>query len=90
MKRLLFSVIALVQLSLAYAAEPFVTFVSQADALPVHGATISCSDNEYEGVKIAVENLKADFQRVGLPVTGGQTTIIVGTLGKNKEIDRLK
>ena len=57
---------------------------------PVHGATISCSDNEYEGVKIAVENLKADFQRVGLPVTGGQTTIIVGTLGKNKEIDRLK
>ena len=90
MKRLLFSVIALVQLSLAYAAEPFVTFVSQADALPIHGATISCSDNEYEGVKIAVENLKADFQRVGLPVTGGQTTIIVGTLGKNKEIDRLK
>ena len=85
-----FLLVMVLQCALMRAAEPFVTFSEQADALPVHGATISCSDNEYEGVKIAVENLKADFQRVGLPVTGGQTTIVVGTLGKNKEIDRLK
>ena len=85
-----FLLVMVLQCALLRAAEPFVTFSEQADALPVHGATISCSDNEYEGVKIAVENLKADFQRVGLPVTGGQTTIVVGTLGKNKEIDRLK
>ena len=73
-----------------HAAETFVTFTSQADALPIHGATISCSDGEYEGVKIAIESLKGDFQRVGLPVSGGSTTIVVGTLGKNKEIDKLK
>ena len=85
-----FLLVMVLQCALMRAAEPFVTFSEQADALPVHGATISCSDNEYEGVKIAVENLKADFQRVGLPVTGGQTTIVIGTLGKNKEIDRLK
>jgi len=85
-----FLLVMVLQCALMRAAEPFVTFSEQADALPVHGATIGCSDNEYEGVKIAVENLKADFQRVGLPVTGGQTTIVVGTLGKNKEIDRLK
>ena len=73
-----------------HAAEPFVTFTSQADALPIHGATISCSDGEYEGVRMAIESLIGDFQRVGLPVSGGSTTIVVGTLGKNKEIDKLK
>ena len=73
-----------------HAAEPFVTFTSQDDALPIHGATISCSDGEYEGVRMAIESLIGDFQRVGLPVSGGSTTIVVGTLGKNKEIDKLK
>jgi len=85
-----FMLVLVLQCALLRAAEPFVTFVQQTDALPVHGATISCSDSEYEGVKIAIANLKADFKRVGLSATGGQTTIVVGTLGKNKEIDRLK
>ena len=85
-----FMLVLVLQCALLRAAEPFVTFQEQTDALPVHGATISCSDSEYEGVKIAIANLKADFKRVGLSATGGQTTIVVGTLGKNKEIDRLK
>ena len=89
MKKALLLVMVL-QCALMRAAEPFVTFSENTDALPLHGATISCSDNEFEGVKIAIENLKADFQRVGLPVGGGSTTIVVGTLGKNKEIDNLK
>ena len=79
------------QCALLRAAEPFVTFTQQSDALPIHGATISFSDNENEGVKIAIENLKADIQRVGLKAGGdATTTILIGTLGCNKEIDRLK
>ena len=78
------------QCALLRAAEPFVTFTQQSDALPIHGATISFSDNENEGVKIAIENLKADIQRVGLKGDGAATTILIGTLGCNKEIDRLK
>ena len=79
------------QCALLRAAEPFVSFTQQSDALPIHGATISFSDNENEGVKIAIENLKADIQRVGLKAGGdATTTILIGTLGCNKEIDRLK
>ena len=52
------------QCALLRAAEPFVTFTAEADALPIHGAVISFSDSENEGVKMAIENLKADMQRV--------------------------
>ncbi len=90
MKKILLTLAVLAQCCVLKAAEPFVTFSPQDDGLPLHGATITCSDTENEGVKIAIDNLKADFQRVGLPVGGGQTTIVVGTLGLNKEIDRLK
>ena len=83
------------QCAMLRAAEPFVTFTAESDALPIHGATISFSDQEYEGVRMAIENLKADMQRVGLSVTvpaasPAGTTILIGTIGKNKEIDRLK
>ena len=83
------------QCALLRAAEPFVMFTAEPDALPIHGATISFSDSENEGVKIAIENLKADMQRVGLSTTvptgsPAGTTILIGTLGCNKEIDRLK
>ena len=90
MKKILLTLAVLAQCCVLKAAEPFVTFSPQDDGLPLHGATITCSDTENEGVKIAIDNLKADFQRVGLSVGGGQTTIVVGTLGLNKEIDRLK
>ena len=81
------------------AAEPFVTFTPQADALPLKGATIGYSEQENEGVKIAIRNLQADFERVlgTVPSTvpdaspsGSTSTILIGTLGKNKDIDRLK
>ena len=78
------------QCALLRAAEPFVTFTAVSDALPIHGATISFSDSENEGVKIAIENLREDMKRVGLKAGGASTTILVGTLGCNKEIDRLK
>ena len=79
------------------AAEPFVTFTPQADALPLKGATIGYSEQENEGVKIAIRNLQADFERVlgTVPSTVPDAspsgpTILIGTLGKNKDIDRLK
>ena len=75
------------------AAEPFVTFTPQADALPLKGATIGFSQQEYEGVKIAIRNLQTDMQRVlgNAPAESADApTILIGTLGKNKDIDRLK
>ena len=79
------------------AADGFVTFAPRADALPLKGATIGYSEQDYEGVKIAIRSLQADFERVlgERPNTeadspAGKPTILIGTLGKNKDIDRLK
>lgn len=77
------------------AAQQFVSFSSQPDAISLGGATITFSSQEYEGVKIAIRNLQADFQRVLgkaplLSEGAGEATILIGTIGKNKDIDRLK
>ena len=94
MKKILLFIAVLIQLSAVQAADRFVTFKPVADALPLATATVSFSDQDYEAVKIAVANLQADFQRVGLSLTAGTsaegTSILVGTLGKNPAIDRLK
>ena len=94
MKKILLFIAVLIQLSAVQAADRFVTFKPVADALPLATATVSFSDQDYETVKIAVANLQADFQRVGLSLTAGTsaegTSILVGTLGKNPAIDRLK
>ena len=93
-----------------HAVEPFVTFTPQDDALSLRDATISYSEQEDEGVKIAIQNLREDMKRVlgkapllspqgGKTYPAGNTSplgedgrglILIGTLGKNKEIDRLK
>ena len=77
------------------AARQFVSFSSQPDAISLSGATIGYSSQEYEGVKIAIRNLQADFQRVlgylpRLSEGAGDGSILIGTIGKNKDIDRLK
>ena len=79
----------------ARAAQQFVTFSSQPDAISLAGATIGYSTQEYEGVKIAISNLQTDIERVmgkaPLLLEGsGEATILVGTLGLNPDIDRLK
>ena len=95
-RKTVIALLALVAVSAAVrAAEPFVTFTPQADALPLKGATIGFSQQEYEGVKIAIRNLQSDIQRVMgsaplLQEGSGEAAILVGTLGKNKDIDRLK
>ena len=95
MKRILIIILSMTTLGMLHAAERFVTFVPQADALPLHGANISYSEQEYEGVKIAVGNLQADMQKVlgtypTLAQKGQKATMLIGTLGKNPAIDRLK
>jgi len=79
----------------ARAAQQFVTFSSQPDAISLAGATIGYSTQEYEGVKIAISNLQTDIERVTgkaplLLEGSGEATILVGTLGLNPDIDRLK
>ena len=82
----------LTALAPASAAEQFVTFASQEGALPLKGAVINYSDQENEGVKMAIQNLKTDMAAVfgTASVPFGSTTILIGTLGKSKDIDRLK
>ena len=95
-RKTIIALLALVAVSAAVrAAEPFVTFTPQADAQPLKGATIGFSQQEYEGVKIAIRSLQSDIQRVMgsaplLQEESGEAAILVGTLGKNKDIDRLK
>ena len=75
------------------AAEPFVTYAQQGNAVSLKGATIGYSEQEYEGVKIAIQNLREDMNRVMgfVPAESADNpTILIGTLGKNKEIDKLK
>ena len=79
--------------SVMRAADTFITFTPQADALSLKNATIGYSQQDYEGVKIAIRSLQADFERVlgKAPVESANApTILIGTLGKNKDIDRLK
>ena len=88
-----------------FATESFVTFTPQDETLSLKGASIGYSEQEYEGVIIAIQNLCKDMKRVlgtapllspqvGKPFSDGNKDgrlhILIGTLGKNKDIDRLK
>lgn len=77
------------------AAEKFVSFTECSNAVCITQAPIVYGENEYEGVKIAIANLQADILRVighkpsanvGESMEGA---ILIGTIGKNKEIDAL-
>lgn len=91
----MFSFLAMLLCGLTWAAEPFVTFTPRADALALSGASIGYAQQEDEGVKMAIRNLQQDMERVlgKSPVLlegQQQTTILIGTLGRNKAIDQLK
>ena len=95
MRKIVLFLMGLMLAVTARAAQQFVTFSSQPDAISLAGATIGYSTQEYEGVKIAISNLQTDIERVmgkaPLLLEGsGETTILVGTLGLNPDIDRLK
>ena len=95
MRKIVLFLMSLTLLCTAHAAQQFVSFSSQSDAISLTGATIGYSSQENEGVKIAIRNLQADIQRVLgkaplLSEGAREATILVGTLGKNADIDRLK
>ena len=95
MRKIVLFLMGLMLAVTARAAQQFVTFSSQPDAISLAGATIGYSTQEYEGVKIAISNLQTDIERVmgkaPLLLEGsGEATILVGTLGLNPDIDRLK
>lgn len=72
------------------AANSFVVFSEQENAQSLKGATIGFSAQEPKAVQMAAANLQEDFQRVmGFrPTTANQPTILIGTVGFNKQIDQ--
>ena len=72
------------------AANSFVTFAEQSGALSLAGATIGYSNQEPKAVLIAAANLQQDIQRVMgfTPVKSDNPTILIGTVGCNKQIDQ--
>ena len=73
------------------AAEPFVTFQTMADALPIAGASIGYADSEHSCVQHAVASLQSDLQEVtGIRpslTNAQQATILIGTVGTSPQID---
>ena len=87
MKKIILSLLVLILATMTRAAERFVVFTPEADAMLLSSGTISYSESDYEGVKIAIRNLQADLKNtLGID----QANILIGTIGKNKDIDKLK
>ena len=77
----------------AQAADTFIVFTPQADALTLTAtAAISYSDHESDAVKIAIGNLKTDMAAAlgGSPSSHPSASLLIGTIGTNPAIDRLK
>ena len=72
------------------AADKFVVFQPSANAMSLNNAGIVFDTREHSCVQLAIANLKQDFERVtgkkGL--NGDANTIIIGTVGTNKQIDQ--
>ena len=87
MKRLTFLLTIVLLSAYAMAAETFVSFTPQADAIRLSSGTIQYSENDYEAVKCAIRSLKNDLKStLGME----EADILVGTIGRNKEIDKLQ
>ena len=94
MKRLVLSLLAVVQIAVLSAAEQFISFSQQPGAISLANATIGYSDADYEGVKIALQSLQADMEHVFGKAprlsTDNGATILVGTIGKSPVIDKIE
>ena len=77
------------------ALQQFVSFSPESEGISLVNATIGYSQQEYEGVKIAIRNLQTDVQSVlgnSPKLLEGQdtTTILIGTIDRNPAIAKLK
>ena len=72
------------------AAERFVVFQSEANAWKLNNISIGYSEAEHSCVRLAAANLASDFEKVtgARTVVGGPTTILIGTVGSNPQIDQ--
>jgi len=69
-----------------HAADQFVCFQPETGAVKLTSGTIRFNDADDEGVKIAIHNLQRDMKQT----IGTELSVLVGTLGRNAEIDRLE
>ena len=90
MKKLSLIITAVLLSVIVRATESFVLFQPSADAMPLQGVTIGFSAQEHACVQRAAASLQADFERVtGVrPATSNEPTILIGTVGVNKQIDQ--
>ncbi|MBQ3767445.1 MAG: glycosyl hydrolase 115 family protein [Prevotella sp.] len=90
MKKLSLIITTVLLSVIVHATESFVLFQPSADALPLQGVTIGFSAQENVCVQRAAASLQADFERVtGIrPATSDEPTILIGTVGVNKQIDQ--
>ena len=92
MRRILLIVLCLSAFCLSFASEQFVSF--DCGDLKIAGDYNICIDNQdFDGVKMAVENLRNDLKSVSSKYPGlvntpdKETKIIIGTVGKSKIAD---
>jgi len=86
MKRMILALLVLTGATMTRGAEQFVVFTPETDAVRLAEGTIRYSEADYEGVKMAISNLQADLMNtLGMD----QANILIGTIGKNKDIDKL-
>ena len=85
----IFSIFLLLTLTVG-AADKFVIFQPSPDAISLNSAGIAFDSREHSCVQLAIANLKQDFERVTgkKSLNGDANTIIVGTVGTNKQIDQ--
>ena len=74
------------------AADKFITFAEQDEAVALKGATLSYEATEPKAVQIAAVSLQQDFSRVMgfTPMKAEKATILIGTVGYNKQIDHFR
>jgi len=73
------------------AADVFVTFEKSTNTWLLENTTICFNSEEHACVQLAAANLQADFEKVtgAKPaITESNPTILIGTVGKNKQIDQ--
>ena len=101
MKKTLCTIWAMCVACLTWATEPFVVFAPESATLSLTGASIGYCQGEHRSVELAAANLVADFERVtgvkpalssnvtnGSGAASGKPTILIGTVGSNKQIDQ--
>ena len=91
LKKLCFVSISTLFVLQVSAAEPFISFSPAENTWKLTSATIRVAEEEHSCVQIATKNLASDFEKVTgqkAMVNEGTPTVLVGTVGVNKQIDQ--